>query len=311
LSVGVLGVGRRWRRRYAPALQALAEGFRISAVCDPVQERADREGRRLRCDVAAGPTELLSDESLDALLILEAPWYGLWPLELACRAGKPVFCAAGFDPQDDTTDGALRQAQECQAPVMMGTSLELLPAAVRLRELLNGPLGPPRLVLCDWAQAKRRPRRSSQATPRPGISGAVLDWCITLMGGRPTTVQVMDSTAADLASIMLEFEDGRAVHIVQRSGPGSAARIQVVAQRGRAEVRLPASVRWTDDTGRHTHRLPRQKSLTQVLLERFHCVILEGGKAVPGPEDARRTLAWLRAVARSRAEGRRVPMREE
>jgi predicted dehydrogenase len=301
LNLGVLGLGRRWQRRFRPALQALAGRFRIAAVCDPIAERAEREGHRLRCEVAAGPTELLEDEELHALLILQLPWYGLWPLELACKARTPVLCAAPLDPNDSTADASLRLACACQSPVMIGTSLKSLPAAVRVRELLDGPLGPARLVLCDWVHARG-------PTKNP-ISGALLDWCVSLIGASPTAIQVMESPTARLAICLMEFDAGRAVHIVCRRGDrGTAPRCRVVAQRGCAVARLPGSVRWTDDTGRHMHRLPMVKSSCGALLERFHRAILDGSTPEPGPDDARRTLTWLRAVAHSRADNRRVPL---
>jgi hypothetical protein len=46
------------------------------------------------------------------------------------------------------------------------------------------------------------------------------------------------------------------------------------------------------------------------LLERFHAAVTTGALAEPGLGQAYRTLAWLRAIARSRAEGRRVEIAE-
>ena len=43
LRVGVIGLGRRWRKRYKPALGALRQRFAVRAVCDQVRERAQRE----------------------------------------------------------------------------------------------------------------------------------------------------------------------------------------------------------------------------------------------------------------------------
>src|SRR5437868_4711800 len=91
LRVGVIGLRPLWRRRYRPALRALPDRFQVVAVCDPLAGRAERAAKRLGC-AAAGPTELLERPDIDALLLVDAPWYGLWPVQLACRLGKPALC---------------------------------------------------------------------------------------------------------------------------------------------------------------------------------------------------------------------------
>src|SRR5258707_885141 len=40
LRVGVIGLGRRWQRRYKPALLSLSEQFTLVALCDQVPQRA-------------------------------------------------------------------------------------------------------------------------------------------------------------------------------------------------------------------------------------------------------------------------------
>src|SRR6516225_7727928 len=92
LRVGVIGLGPLWRRQYAPALRGLRDRFEVTAVCDQVQDRAARVARRLGCAAAGGPTDLLDRNGIDALLQLDAQWYGLWAATRAGAAGKPVFC---------------------------------------------------------------------------------------------------------------------------------------------------------------------------------------------------------------------------
>src|SRR5438067_8986693 len=87
LRLGVIGLGAAWRKRYRPALLALADHFLIEIVCDQVLGRAERVARELGCAAAAGPAELLESGRVDALLLADLQWFGLWPVELACRAG--------------------------------------------------------------------------------------------------------------------------------------------------------------------------------------------------------------------------------
>src|SRR6516165_3280593 len=92
LRVGIIGLGRRWRRRYRPALEALRDRYEIKAVCDEVRARAVHEGRHLGC-AAMGPGGLVARDDLDALLLCSRQWFGLWPVERAAQTGLPVFCA--------------------------------------------------------------------------------------------------------------------------------------------------------------------------------------------------------------------------
>src|SRR5262249_33120730 len=92
IRLGVIGLGRRWQR-YREALARLSDQVQIHAVCDPIGQRTEAVARQLHCTAAGGPIDLLDRNDVEAVLLLDRPWYGLWPLERACRRGKPVFCA--------------------------------------------------------------------------------------------------------------------------------------------------------------------------------------------------------------------------
>src|SRR5262249_51018186 len=98
LRVGGIGLGRRWRR-YRPILERLRDHIEVRTVCDQVARRAEAEARRLRCIASAGPVELLERGDVEAVLLLDAQWFGLWSLERACMTKKPVFCA--LTPEND------------------------------------------------------------------------------------------------------------------------------------------------------------------------------------------------------------------
>jgi len=304
INVGVLGLGPRWRKRYGPALLAMQDRFRIRVLGDAVRERADQEARRLSCLAAAGPTELVEHADIDALLVLDAGWYRLWPLELACRRGLPVFCAPALELDEAHADSLVAHVRERDLFVMVEMLPQLAPAATRLRELLDTHLGPIRLMFCDWSHTGRLSRRPGPLLGSGG--GALLDWCAALMAAAPRAVQTAE--AAGLASVLLEFPGDRAVQVVRRqvTHRGASLRVDVVAEAGRAVATPPCRVRWTTADGHHRHTLPAAEPLGQVLLDRFHRAVTEGRNAEPNLEAAHRALAWLRAVARSRAEGRRV-----
>jgi predicted dehydrogenase len=311
VRLGIIGLGRRWRRRYGPALRELQDHFEVRALCDEVHQRAVNEAHRLGCEAASGPTEVLEREDVEAGLLLDPPWYRLWPLEVACRVGKPVFCCATPDLDEVHADELCRQVRESRLPVMLEMSLRLAPATDRLSELLETRLGPARTVCCDLVHSRPEPDRSSDGSaPSPLIAGGVglLDWCASLLGGAPTSVLAGRIPGAGLATLLLDFGDGRAAQVTCWRVPGArrTLRLRVGAARGAATVVMPRRLCWTDADGRHTHRLPLSGQAVPRLLQRFHLVVDQGIDAQPSFEDACRVLDWLRAAARSAGEGRRV-----
>jgi predicted dehydrogenase len=266
LRVGVIGLGPLWRRRYRPALRALPDRFQVVAVCDPLAGRAGRAAKRLGCAAAAGPTELLERPDIDALLLVDAPWYGLWPVQLACRLGKPALCCPprALDGEAET----VRQAEQAAVPVMVALTLRDSPAARRLRELLGTTLGPPRLVLCAADDSG------------PGLLD-LLDWSGSLFGG--PAERATRAAAGPLQCLLLDHGGGRAVQITHR-GPcphDVPLRLEVIAERGRAVLRPPDRLTWRDAAGRQAQRLGRGEAPEQALLRRFHEAVTQGRSVSP------------------------------
>jgi predicted dehydrogenase len=311
VRVGVIGLGRRWRQRYRPALAALRDRFRVTSLYDPIRARALAEAQRLGCQAAAGIAPLLDGDGVDAVLLLGAPWFGLWPLERACAAGKPVFCAAPLEADDAHADALLRCVRDDALPVMVELPPRVAPVTARLRELLDGPLGPARAVVCH--------------APLPACAGhgpgallggrgtTLLDWCAGFLQGQPVSVSVSGTGDGALASLFLEYDGGRALQVVGRrmAGVRPGLRLEVLATHGMATVRPPRHVAWTGPDGRHAHLLPRPRPLGQVLLERFHATVTEKRSPNPALLEVAGCLPWLRAALQSQAEGRRVPLSAE
>ncbi len=117
LRIGIIGLGRRWQR-FRPALHELRDRVLVRAVCDQRPIRAERAARELGCAAAAGPTDLLDRDDVEAALLLGAQWFGLWPLEQAARLGKPVLCAVPLSTDDAHADDVMRRVREAGLPVM-------------------------------------------------------------------------------------------------------------------------------------------------------------------------------------------------
>src|SRR5215831_3212317 len=207
LRVGIVGLGRRWRRRYRPALHALRDRFVIRAVSDARYDRADREARRLRCPATA-VVELLERKDVDALLLLDSAWHGLWPLHAACRFRKPVFCAMPLDADPEHADAVCQKVSAAKLPVMPVLLPRVAPATIRLQRLLAVELGPPRLLLCE------------HRGPKPGRIGVdLLDWCGLLFGAAPVRTRTNRDGPGTVEEFAADFGEGRSAFVRRWSGP--------------------------------------------------------------------------------------------
>jgi predicted dehydrogenase len=312
LRVGIIGLGSRWAKHYKPALLNMSERFQIRVVCDHVQERALSEARQLACACAAGPTELLARDDVDALLLLGRQWYRLWPLELACKLGKPVYCSSSLEEDDVHADALQRQIQQAGISVMLGLSPRFAPATLRLKDLLASRLGAPRLLLCETSQRQsmRQPKVNSRPPSRflGSASIALVDWCLWLLDSKPLQVQATGLDDLTWSTFLLECADDKGIQITRHRGPGVRRnlRLQVVAQRGSATVELPDQLSWSGAHSEHCQKMLGQRPLAEVLLEHFWQVVRGGATPEPSFGDAYRALGLLRAATRSRAEGRRI-----
>ncbi|MBV9122635.1 MAG: Gfo/Idh/MocA family oxidoreductase [Planctomycetes bacterium] len=313
VNVGIIGLGRRWRQRYRPALLGLPEHYRLSAVCDPVRHRAIQEARRLGCQAAAGPAALLERPDIDAVLLLDAPWYRLWPVELACGAGKPIFCACPLELDEAQVETLLGKVRDRRLPVLVVMVPRFAPVLRELRELLQHHLGSPRLVLAESVQPSRWPTgetpSQSVLAPLPGLP--LLDWCVGLLGTEPASVLAAGNPEVDFSSLFLECGPGSAVQITKRRAPGARRFLgfKVVTERGLATAVWPDRLRWTGSDGTHIHILRGQPPVGRLLLEHFYQGVTAGEPLQPNLEDAYRVFTWWRAARRSLTEGRRVSLK--
>src|SRR5262245_2626285 len=233
LRVGVIGLGRCWRR-YRPILTKLRDHVEVRAVYDQIARRAEVEARQLRCTAAMGPVELLERPDVEAVLLFDAQWFGLWPLEHACRTNKPVFCA--LSPTDDAThaDALRRQIQDSGLSVLMALNPQLAPATLLLRELLIHRLGQARLVRADWSVA---PTRDLLSSP---VVLPLLAACAWLLDDKPRSVWTIDGEGASFITVVLRFGSERLAQVnLWTAAAGRApGRFEVVAETGTATAEL-------------------------------------------------------------------------
>jgi predicted dehydrogenase len=305
LRVGVIGLGRQWRR-YRPLLARLREHVQVRAVHDQIAHRAEAEAQRFDCSAAAGPTELLERQDVEAVLLLDAQWYGLWPLEHACRVNKPILCTLSPTDDESHADAIRERIQASALPVLMALPTLLAPATRQLRELLTHRLGQARLVRADWSGV---PHPNGDLLRTPAVL-PLLTACAWLLDDAPRSVWTLDGERASFTTLMLRFGCDRLaqVNLWTATAGRMPPRFEVVAESGTAGAELPRQLRWRDAEGRHTQLLP-PRSAEQSSLERFILALRAGQPLRPNFEDVHQALTWLRAAEQSRSEANCIALR--
>jgi len=316
LRVGVIGLGRRWQR-YLPALAGVRRHMEVSSVCDQVAQLAERTANRIGCSHAAGPVDLLERDDVNAVLLLDRQWYGLWPMQQACRLGKPVYCALSL-LREPEVDALQQQVQASKLPIMMSSSPALAPALLRLRQLLGQQLGPTRLLVVERSLPRlaRTSRRETASVLDSGALLGMMQICSALFQREPASVWTVEAPHSPLVNVMIEFGPDRVAQLnlwIDPVGP-PFCRAHVVAEHGQAEVVLPRYLSWRDREGLHRQKWPRQP-YARPLLHRFASAVAHGKTVQPSFQEAYHALLWWRTAWESLVSGRRVylpsdPLRE-
>jgi predicted dehydrogenase len=298
LRVGIIGLGRRWQR-YRSVLGKLRQTLEVRATCDQIRHRADHVARELGCVAAAGPLELIERADVEALLVLDRQWFGLYPLELACRVGKPVFCALTLADDDAHADALRVQVRASGLPVLMALPAASAPATEALLAHRSGQPPSPVQLRFDFFSSVGGIFHCSLPT---GLLQALFHVCAALVATEPTEATGTWNPTRKCASVRLVFPDGSLAQFAAWAGlaPFPTCRIQVQTPSGLIEARLSRRLAWRDNQGRHSLRTP-PVALPERLLTRFVEAIRSGKPPSPSFEDAYRALTWLRAVRKSLA----------
>jgi len=338
LRVGVIGLGRLWDARHKPALLRMTDRFRVVALYDQVARRAEIEAEQLRCEPVDGLRALIERSDIDAFYLLTPQWFGLHPVEIACEAGKAIYCASPLSGRADELERLVGLVHQAGIPFMPELARRFYPATLRLRELIATTLGRPRLIVgharLGGYDRYSPPGPASQLLPAPlavDPGGNMLDWCRFVLDLEPTSIQAFgaevfrdnpDGSGAvvlpgdDYEAFAVGFPGGAVAQMslarYHRDVWGDAHQFlpppgfQVFAERGVAWLEMPDLIRWSDAGGLHQEKLPLEPSVGEMLNDHFHRLVRGQQSLAPTIDDA---LAMTRLVSRgrqSRVEGRVV-----
>lgn len=336
LRVGVVGLGRLWDARHKPALARLQDRFQVTAIHDQVLRRAEMEASQIGASAVEGVTALVERPDVDVIHVLSPQWFGHFPIELACAARKPVYCALPLVGDAAELAKLAEKIAESGIPFMPEFARRFYPATLRLRELLVTSLGRPRLIVGHSRlfgfDRYSTPGPTTQNTPAPMMidpGSYLLDWVCLLFQEQPTAFQAVTASVLpaspaasharpdpDFEGFLAEFEGGGLAQIsfgrYHREAWGDATRFlpspgfQVYAEHGAAWLELPDRIQWSDRTGVHEERLPLEPTVGEVLNDQFHRLVCGGHSIAPTLDDALSVASRLECIRRSLREGRRI-----
>jgi len=335
IRVGVVGLGKAWETRHAPALKALADRFEVRAFCDPVAHRAAEVAQRWPARTCDGFRALAESEDIDAVLLLSSRWYGALPILAACDAGKAIYCAAALELDSRGAEQVRQRVRDAGVAFMAEFPCRLAPATLRLKELMATRLGRPRLLFCNRRHTARTIGNASHSSDMRQLIEMV-DWCRDVVGEEATSVvgaahssAVAGAGSADRPSkdylvMTLDFSPPGQV------GTGAVAQIacgsyvapqweeaaafrrpadlQVVCQRGIAFLDLPHTVVWFDEAGQHSELLDHDRPVGEQLLLHFHRQVSSLVLKTSSLEDAFKALTIVNRAQDSYLQGRRLEL---
>src|SRR5262249_14110408 len=150
-------------------------------------------------------------------------------------------CCDRLQRDEAHADALARLVADSGLPVMMAVCARFTSAAQTLRALLARRAARVRLVACTVTTPASR-RRTREAHVPPGGCGslALLDWCTSLVDGVPSHVLAAGLPDGALDTLVLRYDDGRAIQINRYRGPGTgrSVRVKVITDAGTATGRL-------------------------------------------------------------------------
>jgi predicted dehydrogenase len=281
VRVGVIGLGRAWSERYRSPMTRPGLAARVVAVCDPVLHRSETEADRLRCDAVEGVTALIDRPDVDAVFLLDDPWFGAWPIQVAMDRDKPVFSTVGAR---ETLD-ELGRWPDGRAPAMIELPRRFSPETLRLRELLATELGPPRRVRARI----QVPRETGDLRPADAAI-ELLDWCRSLFQATPSScrpVLEIERGGLGLRVVELEFPGGGSARLTLRTGNEiipTTAGLTVEADRGRARIDSRDRLRWSNGGEMVEERLSSGPP-TALMIDHFLRLVRGEQSLAPGPDE--------------------------
>lgn len=316
VNIGVIGLGPAWERRYRSALQRLEKRMRVRAVFDPVFSRSARVATELRAIAEGGLLALAKRSDIQAVLLLDAAWYGCEALRLVCGANKPVYIAADLGADPSTLQALHWTAVNYGLTLMPEMGRRYTPASARLQELIATCLGRPRRVTVTvTVRAETADENAEQLIDGESARRELLAWFDWLHYVIRTTPCRVQSNGESDSAIRVDYASPKS------GGPSPFAELRLLGdaadhsdrqviecERGNATIESPTVIRWESQGQSARETLTADRNETEVMLDHFCRRVVGGLIPVADLADISQGLKLVNAARESRSSGRPVSL---
>ncbi len=276
VALGLVGTGPLWEQSYCEAVRRYSKYVAIRGVYDAVQARAEQTARDWQAVVAPSLTSLFERPEIDAVLLMDTAWYGLFPLELACRYRKPALWVGNWGRDLDRLERIYDSARESGVTLMAALPRRHTPATNRLRELMATKFGRPRAVQIESWQDP------SMEFTLHHVAG-VVDWCRYVMGKAPASVKTARKNGSPQKwQVDLQFSVGTneslesSVLVFFQETAERPESVRISFQQGVAIIQGESEIQWQHDGQDVRDSLASERGSTEIILDQF-CRRVVGG----------------------------------
>ncbi len=271
LNIGVLGLGRGWRRKWKPALERASAAYRVCVLYDAVDRVTQEEAQLQRCRAADSLEHFLNHPELDVILFCDPTWFRLWPLLAACRSGQPVLSALPLSCDIEDGQALIDAMSAASRAVHWVHALAESPTLQHFQEEVSR-LGPVHFIS---AQVRVAPDEDRMA-----CLCILFEGCMPLFPCWPTHVQAIGPRSFDapIGSGVVVYGPDWEAHITTLMVPEhmkSGNRLEVLAERGQGELQWP-DVYVIKRPGESRKRTLVQEDDAAMILRQFHQMVWQG-----------------------------------
>jgi len=328
LRFGVIGLGFG---AYHVRTLATMDEVELVAVADRRSGIAESIAAQYRCNAYEDGIEMMRTELLDAVTLCTSPRHREEPIRFAAGNGIALFVEKPWASDSAHARRLADIVDEDSTPVMVGFSFRYHPAITRLRTLLDGELGPGRMLLGQYVFNWIPEPGNWLWDPQNG-NGLINENACHLLDavgylmGKPVSVfaeggNFSGSPSEDAAVMCLRFENG-GIAALSCGGiaPGGFQRfpyIDLAAENGRAELighdHIWEQLRWSragDDHVQSYRAAPERLGETRYTdaLRHFVDCLRRGETPSATVADGVRIVDVCMAVYESVRTGRRVQL---
>ena len=327
LGLALLGSGRM-AHVYGPKINA-HPSLRLEIVFNPnlssAIKAASAYGGRASDDIEA----VLADPSVDAVIIATPTNTHVEYIEMAARAGKPIYCEKPLDQTLERVDGCLSTLKTHPVPFMLGFNRRFDPDNRAVRQAVaNGDLGRLNFLMSTSREPAPPPIDYVRASGGYFLDAQIhdIDLLCWIAGERPVRVFAAGSCVfdekigaegdVDLAMTTLIMPSGALAHInnSRACAYGFDQRLEVFGTKGMVQTsnhRDDPLIRWsrTQTEGKAPLKhffLERYDTSFSHALDEFYCAVTEARAPSATEHDGRAALAIALACAQSRSSGEAV-----